>query len=105
MTECTFELAPSKAVIESKIKYNLQLLLSKFAARRSITSSRAVILNPDKTDPYKNLKESTISRFGESTTQERRHLLTGIEPRDRKPSELLIAFGRLNNMFFFFQTF
>ncbi|GBM86449.1 hypothetical protein AVEN_108458-1 [Araneus ventricosus] len=43
------------------------------------------VVCPDRTDPYRHLKEEIIKRCGESKTQEIRYLLIGEQLEDRKP--------------------
>ncbi|GFW93370.1 uncharacterized protein TNCV_2604881 [Trichonephila clavipes] len=51
--------------------------------------SQNILIKPDATDPYGNLKTELINRSGESSTQEIRQLLSGEELGSRRPSELL----------------
>ncbi|GFQ89037.1 uncharacterized protein TNCT_138441 [Trichonephila clavata] len=50
---------------------------------------RDVLMHPDATDPYAQIKNELINRSGESSQQEIRKLLSGEELGSRKPSELL----------------
>lgn len=86
MVESTFELASPRAITESKTKYNY--CVASLPPDIALLV-RDIILSPDSTDPYLKLKESVISRCGESSTQEIRRLLAGEQLGDRKPSELL----------------
>lgn len=91
MLESTFELATPKAITESKTKYNhvVAHLPPPIA-----TMVRDVIISPDGSDPFKNLKEEIIKRCGETKSQEIRRLLAGEQLGDRKPSELLRVMQR-----------
>ncbi|GFV25524.1 transposon Ty3-I Gag-Pol polyprotein [Trichonephila clavipes] len=53
------------------------------------TVVRDVIIQPDISDPYSELKAKIIERCSENKTQEIRRLLAGESLGDRKPSELL----------------
>ncbi|GBM73954.1 hypothetical protein AVEN_29616-1 [Araneus ventricosus] len=50
---------------------------------------RDILMTPEATDPYTNLKTELINRSGESSQQAIRQLLSGEELGSRKPSELL----------------
>ncbi|GFT80439.1 retrovirus-related Pol polyprotein from transposon 17.6 [Trichonephila clavipes] len=86
MIESTFELASPKPITESKTKYNYAVShLPPYIA----TVIRDVIIQPDISDPYSELKAKIIERCSENKTQEIRRLLAGESLGDRKPSELL----------------
>ncbi|GFS76036.1 uncharacterized protein NPIL_303021 [Nephila pilipes] len=91
MLESIFELVVPKPITTSSTKYNhcVASLLSEIAM-----SVRNIIISPDKSDTYAQLKKEIISRCGESKTQEIRRLLVGEQFHDRKPSKLLIAMQR-----------
>ena len=91
MCEATFDLASPKPITESKTKYNYCV---SHLPPDAASLVRDIIINPDKTDPYNQLKEHIISRCGETKTQEIRHLLAGEQLGDRKPSELLRVMQR-----------
>ncbi|KAF8771818.1 hypothetical protein HNY73_019188 [Argiope bruennichi] len=86
MVESTFELAIPKPITASRTKFNY--CVSTLPPEIAITV-RDIILSPDATDPYSQLKSEIISRCGESKSQEIRKLLAGEQLHDRKPSELL----------------
>lgn len=50
---------------------------------------RNVLMQPDSTDPYGNIKKESIARAGESSQQEIRQLFPGEELGNRKTSDLL----------------
>ena len=86
MCESTFALATPKAITESVTKYNY---IVSHLPPDIASLVRDVLLKPDATDPYTQLKTEIINRSGESTQQEIRQLLSGEELGSRKPSELL----------------
>nr|XP_042913710.1 uncharacterized protein LOC122273771 [Parasteatoda tepidariorum] len=86
MLESTFALAAPKAITEAKTKYNYVVA---HLPPDTATIVRDVIMNPDITDPYMDLKSKIIERCGESKTEEIRRLLAGENLGDRKPTELL----------------
>ncbi|KAF8764845.1 hypothetical protein HNY73_022885 [Argiope bruennichi] len=67
MVESTFELAIPKPITASRTKS--QLLREHLPPEIAITV-RDIILSPDATDPYSQLKSEIISRCGESKSQE-----------------------------------
>ncbi|KAF8794887.1 hypothetical protein HNY73_002803 [Argiope bruennichi] len=86
MVESTFELAIPKPITASRTKFNY--CVSTLPPEIAITV-RDIILSPDATDPYSQLKSEIISRCGESKSQEIRKLLAGEQLHDRKQPELL----------------
>ncbi|GFW01064.1 uncharacterized protein TNCV_1763021 [Trichonephila clavipes] len=86
MIESTFELASPKPITESKTKYNYAV---SHLPPDIVTVVRDVIIQPDISDPYSELKAKIIERCSENKTQEIRRLLAGESLGDRKPSELL----------------
>ncbi|GFX59212.1 transposon Ty3-I Gag-Pol polyprotein [Trichonephila clavipes] len=86
MIESTFELASPKPITESKTKYNYAV---SHLPPDIATVVRDVIIQPDISDPYSELKAKIIERCSENKTQEIRRLLAGESLGDRKPSELL----------------
>lgn len=86
MCESTFALATPKPITESATKYNYVVA---HLPPDIASLVRDLLLKPDPTDPYTQLKTELISRSGESSTQEIRQLLSGEELGNRKPSELL----------------
>ncbi|GFX74013.1 transposon Tf2-9 polyprotein [Trichonephila clavipes] len=86
MIESTFELASPKPITESKTKYNYAV---SHLPPDIATVIRDVIIQPDISDPYSELKAKIIERCSENKTQEIRRLLAGDSLGDRKPSELL----------------
>nr|XP_042907571.1 uncharacterized protein LOC122271191 [Parasteatoda tepidariorum] len=86
MCESTFRLASPKPITESITKYNY--IVSQLPPEIA-SIVRDILMNPDATDPYNNLKTELIVRSGESSQQEIRQLLSGEELGNRKPSELL----------------
>lgn len=86
MLESTFALATPKAITDTKTKYNYVVAN---LPPDTATAVRDVIMQPDATDPYADLKAKIILRCGESKTEEIRRLLAGELLGDRKPSELL----------------
>ncbi|GFT88323.1 uncharacterized protein TNCV_5074261 [Trichonephila clavipes] len=97
MIESTFELASPKPITESTTKYNdaVSHLPPDIA-----TVVRDVIIQPDISDPYSELKAKIIERCSENKTQEIRRLLAGESLGDRKPSELLRIMKRRAEMIF-----
>ncbi|GBL64082.1 hypothetical protein AVEN_185981-1 [Araneus ventricosus] len=91
MLESTFELASPKPITESKTKYNYVVA---HLPPEIATVVRDVIIQPDSSDPYADLKIKIIDRCSESKTQEIRRLLAGESLGDRKPSELLRVMKR-----------
>ncbi|KAF8786016.1 hypothetical protein HNY73_011495 [Argiope bruennichi] len=91
MCERTFELGVPKPVTESVMKFNhIVSNLSPEAA----AIIRDIIISPDAVDPYTAIKTQLICRYGESSQQEIRKLISGEELGDRKPSELLRTMNR-----------
>ncbi|GBN60689.1 Transposon Ty3-G Gag-Pol polyprotein, partial [Araneus ventricosus] len=86
MCESTFALATPKAITESVTKYNY---IVSHLPPDSAFLVRDVLMKPDATDPYSQIKKELINRSGESSQQEIRKLLSGEELGNRKPSELL----------------
>lgn len=86
MCESTFKLASPKPITDSMTKYNY---IVSHLPPEIASLVRDILMNPDATDPYKNLKTELIARSGESSQQEIRQLLSGEELGNRKPSELL----------------
>lgn len=86
MIESSFALSSPKAITESKTKYNYVVAN---LPPDTATVVRDIIMQPDPTDPYTNLKAKIIQRCGESKTEEIRRLLAGELLGDRKPSDLL----------------
>ncbi|GFX53009.1 retrovirus-related Pol polyprotein from transposon opus [Trichonephila clavipes] len=86
MCESTFALATPKPIIESITKYNY---IVSHIPPDIASLVRDILIKPDATDPYGNLKTELINRSGESSTQEIRQLLSGEELGSRRPSELL----------------
>ncbi|GFS47689.1 uncharacterized protein TNCV_1973521 [Trichonephila clavipes] len=86
MIESTFELPSPKPITESKTKYNYAV---SHLPPDIATVVRDVIIQPDISDPYSELKAKIIERCSENKTQEIRRLLAGESLGDRKPSELL----------------
>ncbi|XP_055926936.1 uncharacterized protein LOC129958466 [Argiope bruennichi] len=86
MVESTFELAIPKPITASRSKYNYSVSTLPLVI---VTTVRDIILSPDITDPYSQLKSEIISRCGKSKSQEIRKLLAGEQLHDRKSSELL----------------
>lgn len=91
MCESTFELGTPKPITESKTKYNY---CASHLPPETASLVRDVLMNPDKDDPYKQLKDELIKRSGESSHQEIRKLLMGEHIGDRKPTELLRVLKR-----------
>ncbi|KAF8790610.1 hypothetical protein HNY73_005606 [Argiope bruennichi] len=88
MVESTFELAIPKPITASRTKFNY--CVSTLPPEIAITV-RDIILSPDATDPYSQLKSEIISRCGESKSQEIRKLLAGEQLHDRKPNYHLMC--------------
>ncbi|GFX63045.1 hypothetical protein TNCV_3161371 [Trichonephila clavipes] len=86
MCESTFALATPKPITESITKYNY---IVSHIPPDIASLVRDILIKPDATDPYGNLKTELINRSGESSTQEIRQLLSGEELGSRRPSELL----------------
>lgn len=86
MLESTFELATPKPITESKTKYNYVVA---HLPPDIATVVRDIIMQPDGTDPYLDLKKKVIERCSESRSHEIRRLLAGESLGDRKPTELL----------------
>ncbi|GBM72680.1 hypothetical protein AVEN_52854-1 [Araneus ventricosus] len=86
MCESTFALATPKAITESVTKYNY---IVSHLPPDSASLIRDVLMKPDATDPYSQIKKELINRSGESFQHEIRKLLSGEELGNRKPSELL----------------
>ncbi|GFS78107.1 transposon Ty3-I Gag-Pol polyprotein [Trichonephila clavipes] len=72
MIESTFELASPKPITESKTKYNYAV---SHLPPDIATVVRDVIIQPDISDPYSELKAKIIERCSENKTQEIRRLL------------------------------
>ncbi|GBL70102.1 hypothetical protein AVEN_149754-1 [Araneus ventricosus] len=70
--ESTFELASPKPTTESKTKYNFVVA---HLPPEIATVVRDVIIQPDFSDTYADLKHKIIDRCSESKTQEFRRLL------------------------------
>ncbi|GFX19321.1 uncharacterized protein TNCV_3014601 [Trichonephila clavipes] len=94
MIESTFELASPKPITESKTKYNYAV---SHLPPDIATVVRDVIIQPDISDSYSELKTKIIERCSENKTQEIRRLLAGESLGDRKPSELRIIKRRAEN--------
>lgn len=86
MCESTFALATPKAITDPTTKYNY---IVSHLPPDTATLVRDVLMKPDATDPYAQIKGELITRSGESSQQEIRKLLSGEELGSRKPSELL----------------
>ncbi|GFR23799.1 uncharacterized protein TNCT_603901 [Trichonephila clavata] len=86
MCESTFALATPKPITESLTKYNY---IVAHLPPDTASLVRDVLMHPDATDPYAQIKNELINRSGESSQQEIRKLLSGEELGSRKPSELL----------------
>ncbi|GBM74470.1 Retrovirus-related Pol polyprotein from transposon gypsy [Araneus ventricosus] len=86
MCESTFALATPKAITESVTKYNY---IVSHLPPDSASLIRDVLMKPDATDPYSQIKKELINRSGESSQHEIRKLFSGEELGNRKPSELL----------------
>ncbi|GFQ97676.1 uncharacterized protein TNCT_503951 [Trichonephila clavata] len=86
MCESTFALATPKPITESLTKYNY---IVAHLPPDTASLVRDVIMHPDATDPYAQIKNELINRSGESSQQEIRKLLSGEESGSQKPSELL----------------
>ncbi|GBO32839.1 hypothetical protein AVEN_13690-1 [Araneus ventricosus] len=86
MCESTFALATPKAITESVTKYNY---IVSHLPPDSASLIRDVLMKPDATDPYSQIKKELINRSGESSQHEIRKLLSGEELGNRKPSKLL----------------
>ncbi|KAF8784296.1 hypothetical protein HNY73_009994 [Argiope bruennichi] len=69
MVESTFELAIPKPITASRSKYNYSVSTLPLVI---VTTVRDIILSPDITDPYSQLKSEIISRCGKSKSQENR---------------------------------
>ncbi|GBL78580.1 hypothetical protein AVEN_65177-1 [Araneus ventricosus] len=91
MLESTFELVSPKPITEGKTKYNY---IVAHLPPDIATIVRDVIIQPDPSDPYTDLKRKIIDRCSETKTQEIRRLFTGEILGDRKPSELLRVIKR-----------
>ncbi|GBL80781.1 hypothetical protein AVEN_26220-1 [Araneus ventricosus] len=91
MLESTFELASPKPITESKTKYNYVVA---HLPPEIATVVRGVIIQPDPSDPYTDLKSKIIACCSESKTQEIRRLLAGESLGDLKPSKLLRVIKR-----------
>ncbi|GFW97608.1 transposon Ty3-G Gag-Pol polyprotein [Trichonephila clavipes] len=76
MCESTFALATPKPITESITKYNY---IVSHIPPDIASLVRDILIKPDATDPYGNLKTELINRSGESSTQEIRQLLSGEE--------------------------
>ncbi|GFX98956.1 uncharacterized protein TNCV_4301311 [Trichonephila clavipes] len=74
MIESTFELASPKPITESKTKYNYAV---SHLPPDIATVVRDVIIQPDISDPYSELKAKIIERCSENKTQKIRRLLAG----------------------------
>ncbi|GBM19170.1 Retrovirus-related Pol polyprotein from transposon opus, partial [Araneus ventricosus] len=86
MCESSFALATPKAITESVTKYNY---IVSHLPPDSASLIRDVLMKPDATDPYSQIKKELMNRSGESSQHEIRKLLSGEELGKRKPSELL----------------
>ncbi|GBL76364.1 hypothetical protein AVEN_185397-1 [Araneus ventricosus] len=86
MCESTFALATPKAITESVTKYNY---IVSHLPPDSASLIRDVLMKPDATDPYSQIKKELINRSGESSQHKIRKLLSGEELGNRKPSEQL----------------
>ncbi|GFU75342.1 hypothetical protein TNCV_3510271 [Trichonephila clavipes] len=75
MIESTFELASPKPITESKTKYNYAV---SHLPPDIATVVRDVIIQPDISDPYSELKAKIIERCSENKTQEIRRLLAAM---------------------------
>ncbi|GFQ74566.1 retrovirus-related Pol polyprotein from transposon opus [Trichonephila clavata] len=91
MCESTFALATPKTITESLTKRAHTHTITLVAHLPPDTASlvRDVLMHPDATDPYAQIKNELINRSGESSQQEIRKLPLGEELGSRKPSELL----------------
>ncbi|GFU17880.1 retrovirus-related Pol polyprotein from transposon gypsy [Trichonephila clavipes] len=97
MCESTFALATPKPITESVTKYNY---IVANLPPNTASLVRDILMHPDATDPYTQIKNPThksfrrivsqlINRSGESFQQEARKLFSEEELGSRKPSELL----------------
>lgn len=86
MLESTFALASPKPITEERTKFNYVVA---HLPPNIATVVRDVIMQPNATNPYTDLKSKIIERCSESKSQEIRRLLAGENLGDRKPSELL----------------
>ncbi|GFQ87971.1 uncharacterized protein TNCT_677621 [Trichonephila clavata] len=90
MCESTFALATPKPITESLTKYtNTHNYIVAHLPLDTASLVRDVLMHPDATDLYAQIKNELINRSGESSQQEIRKLLSGEELGSRKPSELL----------------
>ncbi|GFT66033.1 uncharacterized protein TNCV_198741 [Trichonephila clavipes] len=76
MCESTFALATPKPITESITKYNY---IVSHIPPDIASLVRDILIKPDATDPYGNLKTELINRSRESSPQEIRQLLSGEE--------------------------
>ncbi|GFT48976.1 uncharacterized protein NPIL_196841 [Nephila pilipes] len=67
MLESTFEIAVPKPITTFRTKYNHCFVSLPSETAMSV---RDIIISPEKTDPYAQLKSEIISRCGENKTQE-----------------------------------
>ncbi|GFW94238.1 retrovirus-related Pol polyprotein from transposon gypsy [Trichonephila clavipes] len=86
MCESTFALATPKPIAEFVTKYNY---IVANLPPNTASLVRDILMHPDATDPYAQIKNELINRPGESFQQEARKLFSGEELGSRKPSELL----------------
>lgn len=84
------------AQLESEfVFYHISSDNTKFSAvirhldEQTMLTVADVIENPPETDKYKTLKNTLIARFTDSEEKRLRLLITGVEPSDKRPSELL----------------
>ncbi|GBM97115.1 hypothetical protein AVEN_52528-1 [Araneus ventricosus] len=88
MYENTFKLAVPKPITESVTKFNYVV---SHLPPEVASLVRDILMNPDATDPYTNLKTELINRSGESSQQEIRKLLSGEELAFANISTILAA--------------
>ncbi|GFX02292.1 transposon Ty3-I Gag-Pol polyprotein [Trichonephila clavipes] len=86
MCESTFALATPKPITESVTKYSY---IVANLPPNTASLVRDILMNPDASDPYAQIKNELINRSGESFQQEARKFFSGEELGSRKPSELL----------------
>ncbi|GFW24685.1 transposon Ty3-G Gag-Pol polyprotein [Trichonephila clavipes] len=86
MSESTFALATPKPITESVTKYNYIVANLPLDTASLV---RYILMHPDATDPYAQIKNKLINRSGESSQKGAWKFLSGEELDSRKPSELL----------------
>ncbi|GFV04615.1 retrovirus-related Pol polyprotein from transposon opus [Trichonephila clavipes] len=88
MCESTFALATPKPIPESVTNYNYIYIVANLPPDTA-SLVRDILMHPDVTDLYAQIKSELINRSGESSQQGVRKLFSGEELGSRKPSKLL----------------